>query len=110
MKALGGNDLQVCAVFLLYGTVVGVVGTILGVLLGLFFLHNLNHVRDFLLYTFHIQVFPSSVYGLPEIPAVINPVQIVVIAVGAIITCILAALVPAVSAATLAPARALRYE
>ena len=110
MKALGGNDLQVCAVFLLYGTVVGVVGTILGVLLGLFFLHNLNHVRDFLLYSFHIQVFPSSVYGLPEIPAVINSVQIVVIAVGAIITCILAALVPAVSAATLAPARALRYE
>jgi lipoprotein-releasing system permease protein len=110
MKALGANDFQVCAVFLLYGTVVGVVGTAIGVVLGLVFLSNLNHIRDFLLYAFHIQVFAGSVYGLPEIPAVVNPTQIVFIAIAGVIACILAALIPAISAARLAPARALRYE
>jgi lipoprotein-releasing system permease protein len=110
MKALGANDLQVCGVFLFHGTVVGVVGAASGTLLGLVILHYLNVIRDFLLYAFHIQVFSSSVYGLPEIPAVINPGNIVIIAVSAVVICVLAALIPAVSAAALAPARALRYE
>jgi len=110
MKALGANDLQVCGVFLFHGAVVGVVGAASGTLLGLLILHYLNVIRDFLLYAFHIQVFSSSVYGLPEIPAVVNPPQIVIIAVSAVVVCVLAALIPAVSAATLAPARALRYE
>jgi lipoprotein-releasing system permease protein len=110
MKALGANDLQVCGVFLFHGTVVGVVGTISGTVLGLVILRYLNVIRDFLLYAFHIQVFSSSVYGLPEIPAVVNSTQIVIIDIVAVVICVLAALIPAVSAATLAPARALRYE
>lgn len=110
MKALGANDAQVCGVFLVHGTVVGVVGAVCGTALGLIILHYLNAFRDFLLYAFHIQVFASSVYGLPEIPAVINPLHIVIIAISAVIICMLAALIPAVNAAALAPARALRYE
>jgi lipoprotein-releasing system permease protein len=110
MKALGANDAQVCGVFLFHGTVVGIVGTVCGTALGWLILHNLNPIRDFLLYAFHIQVFSSSVYGLPEIPAVVNPPQIVIIDISAVVICVLAALIPAVSAAMLAPARALRYE
>jgi lipoprotein-releasing system permease protein len=110
MKALGANDAQVCSVFLFHGVVVGLVGAISGTLLGLLILHDLNHIRDFLLFAFHIQVFSSSVYGLPEIPAVVNYPQIVIIDLVAVVVCTLAALVPAVGAATLAPARALRYE
>jgi lipoprotein-releasing system permease protein len=110
MKALGANDLQVCSVFLLHGVVVGVVGAILGTTIGLTFLTHLNNIRDFVLYAFHIQLFASSVYGLPELPAIINYSQIIIINITAVGVCILAALVPAISAATLAPARALRYE
>ena len=110
MKALGANDLQVCSVFLFHGTVVGVVGTICGTLLGLLALHELGAIRDFLLYAFHIEVFAGSVYKLPQIPAVVNPAQIALIDFSAVAVCVLAALIPAVSAATLAPARALRYE
>jgi lipoprotein-releasing system permease protein len=110
MKALGANDFQVCGVFLFHGTVVGIFGTIFGTLLGLLALHYLGAIRDFLLYAFHIQVFPSSVYQLPSIPAVINPTEIVIIDISAVLICVIAALIPAVSAATLAPARALRYE
>ena len=110
MKALGANDLQVCCVFLFHGTVVGVVGAIGGSALGLLILHYLNEIRDFLLWAFHIQVFAASVYGLPEIPAVVNPENIVFIALTAVVICVLAALIPAIGAAKLAPARALRYE
>jgi len=110
MKALGANDLQVCGVFLFHGVVVGIVGAISGTALGLLLLHYRNPFRNFLMSTFRIEVFPSSVYGLPEIPAVINPMNVALIAVSAVVICVLAALIPALSAARLAPARALRYE
>lgn len=110
MKALGANDAQVCAIFLFHGAVVGVFGAVGGTTVGLLILRNLTAVRDFILEVFHIQVFSPTVYGLPTIPAVINPVQITIIALGAVVICVLAALIPAVTAARLAPARALRYE
>ena len=110
MKALGANDMQVCGVFLFHGTVVGVVGSACGTGLGLLFLKCLNQVRDFILYAFHVQVFDPRVYGLPQLPAVVNPTQVTIIAISAVVVCVLAALLPAVNAAALAPARALRYE
>jgi lipoprotein-releasing system permease protein len=110
MKALGANDLQVCGVFLFHGVVVGVVGAIFGTIAGLVLLHFRNPFRLFLLGTFHIEVFSPKVYGLPDIPAVINPANVATIALSAVAVCVLAALLPALNAARLAPARALRYE
>jgi lipoprotein-releasing system permease protein len=110
MKALGASDFQVSGVFLFHGIVVGVVGAVGGTIAGLGVLYFRNPFRDFLLHTYHIQVFSPSVYGQTDIPAVINPVDVTLIALSAVVICILAALIPAVSAARLAPARALRYE
>ncbi len=110
MKALGANDLQVCSVFLLHSLVVGVIGSLLGTGAGLLILRNLDAIHDFLLDRFGIQVFNPDVYGQTEIPAVVNPVFVTIIAVSAVVICLLAAFLPAANAARLAPARALRYE
>jgi lipoprotein-releasing system permease protein len=110
MKALGATDRQVGSVFLLHGFVVGLIGSLGGTALGLVLLHYRNPFRDFLLHRFHVQVFANSVYGTSDIPAVIDPFVVTAIALSAVVICVLAALVPALSAAKLAPARALRYE
>ncbi len=110
MKALGANDGQVCGVFLFHGLVVGVVGAVFGTVCGLVLLYFRNSFRLFLLHSFGIDVFSPKIYGLPDIPAVINPTNVAVIAFSAVVICVLAALLPAINAARLAPARALRYE
>jgi lipoprotein-releasing system permease protein len=110
MKALGANDTQVYSVFLLHSLVVGVVGAVSGTAFGLLVLHYRNPFRDFLLQRFGIQVFAADVYGQTSIPAVINPMVITAIALAAVVICVMAAFFPALSAARLAPARALRYE
>jgi lipoprotein-releasing system permease protein len=110
MKALGASDVQVCSIFIFHSAVVGIVGAVSGTLLGLLSLYNLDGIRDFIFKVFHFEVFPGSVYGLPHIPAIINPAEITAIDLFAVSICLLAALVPAISAARLAPARALRYE
>lgn len=86
------------------------VGSVVGTVSGLVLLRNLHHVRDFILYAFHIQVFPASVYSLPQIPSIVSPAQVTVIAISGVFICVAAALIPALSASRLAPARALRYE
>lgn len=110
MKALGANDLQVCGIFILYGTVVGIIGSISGTIGGLAVLHFRNPFRDFFLHVFHYQLFNSSIYGLPDIPCYISPLNVAFISISAVLFCMLAALIPAINAAKLAPARALRYE
>jgi len=110
MKALGANDLQVSRVFLFHSLLIAVMGVILGIAGGLAVLQLLNPFRAFMLRAFRVEVFNGTVYGLPEIPTDTNPLTIVLIAISAIVFCVLAALFPALSAAKLAPARALRYE
>jgi lipoprotein-releasing system permease protein len=110
MKALGATDVQVCRVFLYHSIVVGVVGAVSGTALSAVVLHYRNPFRDLLRTLFHIEVFPGSVYGLPDIPAVVSPTAVISIAISAVVICMLAALLPALNAARLSPARALRYE
>lgn len=110
MKALGAQDHQILAVFTLYGLIVGVVGTVLGVLSGLLVLEYRNEFRDFLSNVMGIPVFPPEVYHFNSIPAVIDVATIAGIALAAVILSTLAALLPAMMAARFDPVESLRNE
>jgi lipoprotein-releasing system permease protein len=110
MKALGASDTQICLLFTCHGFIVGTLGALIGVVIGLSGLYVRNDVRHLLFSGFDIHPVSETIYALPEVPAVINPVQIVVVAVASILVCTLAAFVPAIVAAKMPPARALRSE
>lgn len=110
LKAMGARDSQVLILFAWHGLIVGVLGSALGVLSALVVLHYRNPFRQFLDKHLGISVFPADIYNFTDIPAVVHPHSVVVIALVAVAICVLAALIPARAAAKIAPARALRYE
>jgi lipoprotein-releasing system permease protein len=113
LKALGAREGQILAIFLWYGGIVGVVGSVLGVALAWVALAFRNELREGLARLMGVDVFAPEIYNIAQIPAV--PLSESLPLVGgvagvAVLMCLLAALIPARSAARLMPAKALRYE
>ena len=107
MKALGARSSQIVKVFLYQGIIVGIGGAALGVGLGLLAIHNRENIAN-LLRSVGIDPFPADFQGMNELPALVVPVQLLIICAIAIVLCILAALVPALMAAFRDPAKSLR--
>jgi lipoprotein-releasing system permease protein len=110
LKALGATDLQVSLIFLSQGALVGAIGDLAGYGLGMLaltyrneFLHFMNRMTGF-------ELFPASIYGFTELPALIFPRDILLICGSAWVICILGGVIPAWRAGRLKPVEALRYE
>ena len=110
LKALGTTPSAVMNIFLLQGMLVGIIGSTLGIILGTLvivfrmnILHTVSRITGQTL-------FPPEMYYFNELPAHIVPADVAIVAISAILLCTAGAIIPAMRAAKLDPARALRYE
>ena len=87
---------------MLQGTIIGAIGTAAGAVLGWGVCRILDHYRL-------IQV-PVDVYQISYVPFTLLPGDALTVVAGALLICFLATLHPALGAARLDPAEALRYE
>ena len=101
LKAMGAGRGSILRIFVIEGSLIGGVGTLLGTALGIF---GCFVVRW---YGYDLD---TDVYFLAKLPVVIDPVNIVTIAVGAFLICFVATLYPAYRASLLDPVEGLRYE
>ncbi len=110
LKSMGASSKSILKIFTIEGGVIGVVGTILGTILGLGAAFNLEKITDFVERLFGFKILSSDVYYIDKLPSQVNPVDVILIVLTAVLISLLATLYPAWRASKLDPAEALRYE
>lgn len=110
LKSLGAPSGGVMSIFLGYGLSLGIVGSGVGMVIGLLFVVYINDIADVVKWITGREVFDPTVYYFQKIPTIIEPFTVAWIVAGAMIIAVLASVLPALRAARLHPVEALRYE
>ena len=110
LRTLGASPASVLRIFVTQGSIIGVIGTALGVLIGSLLAVNLESVVAFLEATFGIKFLAAEVYFISDLPAELRLDDVLRIAGIALLLSLVASVYPAWMAARMAPAEVLRYE
>jgi lipoprotein-releasing system permease protein len=108
LKSLGASSGGVMQIFLYYSLLLGLVGSGLGLGLGLLFVRYIKEVAVVLSYILQRDVFSPEVYSFYEIPTKVDPSTVIWIIAGAIIIAVSAGVLPAMRAARVHPVETLR--
>jgi lipoprotein-releasing system permease protein len=110
LKSLGASHRGIMGIFLGYGLSLGMVGSGVGMILGLLFVAYINQIADLLGWITGQEVFDPKIYYFNKIPTIVEPFTVCWIVAGALAIAVLASVLPARRAAGLHPVEALRYE
>ncbi len=102
LKSMGATRRSIMKIFMIEGLVIGLLGTLLGLLGG----YGLCK----LLATYQFIELPQDVYYISTLPVKMEPLDVTLIALAAIIISLVATVYPAWQASRLDPAEAIRYE
>ena len=110
LRTLGLTPRGVMQTFMVQGSMIGIFGTVLGVVGGILLTLNLEHILRAIERTFDVVLIPPDVYYITGLPTELSAPDVAVIAVVALAMALVATVYPAWRAARTAPAEALRYE
>jgi lipoprotein-releasing system permease protein len=106
LRTLGMSPRGVLAVFMTQGVLIGWIGTAIGVVLGLCVALNVPFLEQAL----NLHIMDPDVYYISTIPSETRSVDVIIIALSALVLTFVATIYPALQAAKTQPAEALRYE
>jgi len=110
LRTLGGAPRDMLTIFVVQGTVIGVLGTAAGVGLGVLVSANITAIVHGLERALGVALVDPRVYFISDLPSEIRIPDVLLIGGTALALCILATVYPAWRAATTQPAEALRHE
>ena len=110
LRTIGASPGSILKIFITQGTVIGVVGTAAGVILGVIAAINLESIVAFLESIFGIKFLAADVYFISDLPSEVKATDVMTIGSIALVLALISTVYPARVASRTAPAEALRYD
>ncbi len=108
LRTLGASPSTITRIFMVQGTIIGVIGTVSGAILGIIFASSISGLIGWLNTAFGLNLFDA--YFINYLPSYLRWQDVVVIVSLSLVLSFLATIYPAFRAAKTQPAEALRYE
>jgi lipoprotein-releasing system permease protein len=110
LRTLGASPGRIMAIFMIQGTTIGVIGTLLGIVGGIALALNVEPIVAGIESLFGIHFLDPNIYYISKLPSDLRFNDVAWVSTGAFLMSVLATLYPAWRAARTDPAEALRYE
>ena len=110
LRTLGASPKSIMGIFVIQGTVIGLVGTALGAVFGILLASNLEDLVGWLESVFKMKFLTDGFYPIDDLPSRINASDVILVCAVAFVMSVLATVYPAWKASRTQPAEALRYE
>ena len=110
LRTLGASPRSILSIFMIQGSMIGLLGTLMGVALGVLIALNVGNMVGAIESLFGFRVLPPGIYVISELPSDLRLPDVAWIAAISCVLALLATIYPSLRAAAVRPAEALRYE
>ncbi|MCG8380000.1 MAG: FtsX-like permease family protein, partial [Proteobacteria bacterium] len=110
LRTLGASPGSILKIFMIQGTIIGVVGIVLGVIGGVWLASNVETLVPAIESMIGQKFLSPDVYYISDLPSDMHWEDVITISIVAFVLCLLATIYPALRASKTQPAEALRYE
>ena len=110
LRVLGVSRFQLLKIFIINGLLIGLFGTISGLILGLLFCLNINEIKGFIELFSDSELFSEEIYFFSNLPVIIDSNQIIVISSISLLLSFLATIYPSIKASKVEPINLIKWE
>ena len=101
---------QILKIFVINGSIIGILGTAIGCFLGLIFCLNINEIKSFIEFFLDSNLFSEEIYFFSQLPVIINYSQIFKIALISIFLSFISTIYPSIRASKVDPINLIKWD